>query len=165
MTDFRLSKLQKQILIKIYKSEIIHNIKETYDNYFIYNGKGCTLNKVNILCHDVKLKEGVVDLREICFRLAIENNQTYSGSFIKNKFQASFSRSVRNLIIKKYLNVYLSLIPIDDNEKHPLAIKLSDGNYISCSYKQVRFVTLNKKTEVEQICQNDEIKRNVCKET
>ena len=141
MTKERLSKLQREIMQFITQTVNIHNIKENY-----YNGKGYDPDKIYVRETNVKLKKGIIDLRAVLNLFAKQKNQTYNGCYVEGKFQASFSRSIKNLVKKDILKVYYDMIPLEEGGE-----KLNDGNYLCINpLKQIRFILINNPPPIKQ---------------
>jgi hypothetical protein len=94
---------------------------------------------------EVRLADGIYDLRASLAYLARRDNQISHCSYVRGAYQAGFSRAVRGLVRRGLLEPLRFLVPIDclgEGVETDLCrtLALADGLYAAVSGRQVRFV-------------------------
>jgi len=134
---------------------ILKTLELSKNSNVFFVGKGYsyddnTRHSFSMHGYEVVLREGWYDLRKNLKYLAIQLNQTYcNDAYVNGKFQSTYSRAVKRLIQKNYLEKS-SLIPISKVIRYPsnhienhIIHNLSDGLFIF-SNRQNRIVKLVK---------------------
>lgn len=89
-----------------------------------------------------QLKPGVHDLRCVCYQLAVKHGGISHANFTSPEWQASFSRAVKGLHARGYIEV-INVVPVqwarEDGFSKLDVHHLADGTYIVWNSRQKRF--------------------------